>query len=183
MLKRIKRLHCPTQHVPRILLAVPTKIADQPGRARELHEFELDGVARTIVAGNASRGPEYADALLDRKFTLELRAQHFNRRGEQIYGGLRAHSGLVEVIGTWNAKQRSLRALFCYLLSGPALANGLLLLATQPRGNGGFSVNYLLVAQASPCWALPTLPPVLKRANGLFDFGCELIFGEIVFEN
>ena len=92
-------------------------------------------------------------------------------------------AGLVEVVGTWNAKQRSLRALFCCLLRGPALANGLLLLATQPRGNGGFSVNYLLVAQASSCWALPTLPPVLKRANGLFDFGCELIFGEIVFEN
>ena len=91
MLKWIKRPHCPTQHVPRIFLAVPTKIAYQPGLARELHEFGLEGIARTIVAGNASRSPEYADALLNRKFAIELRTQRFNRRVEQIYSELRAH--------------------------------------------------------------------------------------------
>jgi hypothetical protein len=161
MLKRIKRPHCPTQHVPRILLAVPTKIADQPGRARELREFELDGVARTIVAGNASRGPEYADALLVRKFTLELGAQHFNRRGEQIYGGLRAHSGLVEVVGPGNPRQRPLRALFCYLLRGAAIAYGLLLKLAQPISDGGFSVNYLLASEPGPRRTYPTLAPLL----------------------
>jgi hypothetical protein len=85
MFKWIKRPHCPIQHVPRILLAVPTKISGKPGLARELHEFGLDNIARITVAGSASRSPEYADALLDRKFAIELRTKHFNRRVEQTY--------------------------------------------------------------------------------------------------
>ena len=44
---------------------------------------------------------------------------------------------------------------------GAALANGLLLLATQPRGNGGSSINDLLLAEPGPWRTYPALAPLL----------------------